>query len=87
MPSEASPEPDPATIVIHVGEDRAGHWLVQDSAKRMEGRFVSRTSAMIYAEAERQIYHAEVAMAATPLVALVSVRPVAAHERGLSRAA
>ena len=87
MPSEASPEPDPASYMIYVGQDQAGHWLVQDSAKRLEGRFVSRAAAMSYARAEREIYHAQVALASTPLVPIVSFTPAAAHERALARAA
>jgi hypothetical protein len=84
MLSEASPEPDPASLVIYVGQDKAGHWLVQDSGRRMEGRFVSRAAAMSYARAEREIYHAEVAIAVTPLEPLVSFAPAAAHERALA---
>ena len=87
MSADASPEPDPASLVIYVGQDLAGHWLVQDSAKRIEGRFVSRAAALSFAQAEQQIYHARLAIASAPLVPLVSFRPVDANERALARAA
>ena len=87
MSSEASPEPDPVAPVFYVGQDTAGHWLVQDNAKRIEGRFVSRAAALSFAEGERQIYHATVAIAPMPLVPLVSFAPLAAHEYALPRAA
>ncbi|MCC2975620.1 hypothetical protein LK533_02890 [Sphingomonas sp. PL-96] len=77
MSSEPTPEPDECGHVIYVGQDEAGHWLVQDSGKKLEGRFVSRTAAFHFAEAERQIYHARLEVAAAPLVPLVSFTPVA----------
>lgn len=99
MLSETDAEPDPAgpTVpsgpvipsgpIIYVGQDKAGHWLVQDSRKRLEGRFVSYGAAMSYAQAERQIYHASVEIASAPLVPLVSFAPLANDERALPRAA
>ncbi len=87
MSSHPNPEPDQPNPVIYVGQDAAGHWLVQDDARRMEGRFVSRAAAMSFAEAERQIYHAEITLAAEPLLPVISFAPVAAHERALPRAA
>ncbi|WP_375398642.1 hypothetical protein [uncultured Sphingomonas sp.] len=87
MSSVPAPEPDPSTPTIYVGQDNAGHWLVQDSGKRLEGRFVSFAAAMSYAHAERDIYHAAVEIAATPLAPLVPFAPVAANERALPRAA
>lgn len=93
MLSETDAEPDPAGSmipgdpIIYVGQDRAGHWLVQDNRKRLEGRFVSYGAAMSYAQAERQIYHARVEIASAPLVPLVSFTPLANDERALPRAA
>ncbi len=92
MPSTIAPEPDQRGSarpdnVIYVGQDAAGHWLVQDSAKRLEGRFVSRGAALSYAYAEREIYHAEVEIASSLMVPLIPFAPVAAHERALPRAA
>lgn len=97
MLSETDAELDPAgpiippviqqEPVIYVGQDKAGHWLVQDSRKRLEGRFVSYGAAMSYAQAERQIHHARVEIASAPLVPLIPFAPVAIHERALARAA
>lgn len=87
MASLPSSEPDRPGLVIYVGQDGAGHWLVQDSAKRLEGRFVSRAAAVSYALAEGQIYHAPVTLTPTPIVPLVPFAPPAAHERVLARAA
>lgn len=87
MPSDVPSEPDQPGLVIYVGQDRAGHWLVQDSAKRLEGRFVSRAAAVSYALAEGQIYHAPVTLTPAPMAPLVSFVPPAAHERALARAA
>ncbi len=80
MSSEPIPEPDePATI--YVGQDSAGHWLVQDSGHRLEGRFVSRDAAIGYARGECQMLHATLCMATTPLVPLVSFAPLTDGER------
>lgn len=87
MASEVAEEPDRAGLVIYVGQDGAGHWLVQDSRKRIEGRFVSEGAAMGYAKAEGQVYHAAVEIASITLVPLVPFVPVAKHERALQRAA
>lgn len=80
-------EPDPHTRLIYVGQDRAGHWLVQDSAGQLEGRFISRGAAMRYAVEEAEIYHASVAVADTALTPLVSFDPVATDAPALSCAA
>ena len=87
MSPELNPEPDQRGLVIYVGQDKAGHWLVQDSGKSLEGRFVSRSAALSFAEAEGQTYHASVEIAAAPLVPLISFRPLAADERAHRRAA
>lgn len=91
FPIEPDPQarliPDPQPRLIYVGQDRAGHWLVQDSAGQLEGRFISRGAAMRYAVEEAEIYHARVAVADTALTPLVSFDPVAADAPVLSRAA
>lgn len=87
MSSEPTSEPDGRTTTIYVGQDTAGHWLVQDSGRRMEGRFVSRGAALSFAEAERQIYHARLEMASAPLIPLISFEPVSPAEHALRRAA
>ena len=86
MSSEPISEPDPTGLVIYVGQDRAGHWLVQDSRRTLEGRFISYAAAMGYAQAERDIYHATVEIAELPLTPLVSFAPVGRDERVLPRA-
>ncbi|MET3435595.1 hypothetical protein [Sphingomonas sp. 1185] len=85
--SEVLPESDPSGPTLYVGQDVAGHWLVQDSDKRMEGRFVSFAAAMQYAQGERHAYRAAVVVAIEPLRPLVAFVPVAPSERALPRAA
>ena len=87
MRTDFAIEPDPQARLIYVGQDRAGHWLVQDSAGQLEGRFISRGAAMRYAVEEAEIYHASVAVAEKALTPLVSFDPVAADAPMLSRAA
>lgn len=87
MLSASVSEPDPAEPIIYVGQDTAGHWLVQDSNKCLEGRFVSQAAAMSFARAERQIYHGSVMIAAEPLAPLISFAPVAAHEHASAQEA
>lgn len=81
MSSEPISEPDSSGLVIYVGQDRAGHWLVQDSRRNLEGRFISYGAAMRYALAERDVYHASVEIADLPLTPLVSFAPVGRNER------
>jgi hypothetical protein len=87
MSSEPIPEPDQSGLVIYVGQDRAGHWLVQDNNRSLEGRFISYGAAMRYAQAERGLYHARVELATTPLTPLVSFMPPRSDERALPHAA
>lgn len=87
MSSEPNPEPDERGVVIYVGQDKAGHWLVQDSSRKLEGRFVSRGAALNFAAGECQIYHASLEITAAPLVPLIPFGPVAACEYALPCAA
>lgn len=87
MASEPTPEPDERGPIIYVGQDRAGHWLVQDDCRNMEGRFVSRSAALSFAEAERQIYHASLEIVSAPLVPLIPFGPVSPAEHVLLLAA
>lgn len=87
MLSASIPEPDPSGAIIYVGQDVAGHWLVQLSSKQMEGRFVSFAAAMNYAQSEREMYRAAVEIALTPIQPLVSFAPIAAEERARPHAA
>lgn len=81
------PEPDERGPVIYVGQDKAGHWLVQDGARRLEGRFVSQSAALSYATGECQIYHADLVLASAPMVPLISFAPVPPEQRAASRSA
>jgi hypothetical protein len=87
MSSQPDPEPDERGLIIYVGQDKAGHWLVQDSGRKLEGRFVSRSAAISYAAGEAQIYHASIEVTPDPLVPLISFAPVSPDERVLARAA
>lgn len=78
MSYQPDPEPDERATAIFVGQDVAGHWLVQDSDGMLEGRFVSRGAAMQFAAAECQTYHALLRCVSEPLVPLVSFEPLEA---------
>jgi len=39
--SPGEPEPDQSGRILKVGQDPAGHWLVQENNGKLEGRFVS----------------------------------------------
>ncbi|MDJ0278027.1 hypothetical protein QLH51_14605 [Sphingomonas sp. 2R-10] len=79
MSYQPDPEPDERGTAIFVGQDRAGHWLVQDSHGMLEGRFVSRGAAMQFAAAECRVYRAVLRCAAEPLVPRVSFEPLGAE--------
>jgi hypothetical protein len=84
----ADPEPDQSGSTLNVGQDEAGHWLVQESGGRLEGRFVSFPAAMSFARAERHGFPgSRVAVVTTPLVPQISFAPVAPWETALPRAA
>ena len=50
--SSSKPEPDRRSSILYVGQDRAGHWLVQENHGLLEGRFISRDAAWKYARGE-----------------------------------
>ncbi|UYY77545.1 hypothetical protein [Sphingomonas sp. R1] len=88
MVSAIVPEPDPATSILWVGQDRDGHWLVQESHGLMEGRFVSRAAAWQFACAERHAFPgAALAEALQPLVASISFDPAGPDEHARRQAA
>ena len=65
-------------VVIKVGQDRAGHWLVQEDNGLMEGRFVSFQAALSYARAERHSFNnAEVLVVEDVLVPIIPFDPPA----------
>ena len=82
MSSPTDPEPDRSRPVLQAGQDSAGHWLVQESGGRLEGRFISFAAAMHFARSERSSFPgAIVALATPPLVPMVSFAPVQPWER------
>lgn len=87
MSSEPNPEPAQRGLILYVGQDISGHWLVQDSARKIEGRFVSYGAAMSYARGERDVYHAKVEVASAPLTPLFPFTPLRREECALPRAA
>ena len=63
--------------MLKVGQDAAGHWLVQDNKGTLEGRFVSLATALHFARSESHGHPgATVLRAVTPLLPTVSFAPV-----------
>lgn len=52
--SESTIVPEPARrgSILYVGQDQAGHWLVQENHGLLEGHFISRDAAWRYAKGE-----------------------------------
>lgn len=81
MASPLDPDPDQPGCALSVGQDEAGHWLVQASGGQLEGRFVSFAAAMAFARSEQPALPcATIILAANPLVPTVSFAPVAPGE-------
>ncbi|UYY76835.1 hypothetical protein [Sphingomonas sp. R1] len=79
--SDLIEEPDQGATILRVGQDRDGHWLVQENHGLMEGRFISRAAAWQFARAERHSFPgAALVEAEQPLVAIVSFDPPAPDE-------
>lgn len=73
MVTTTDPEPDQHACVLKVGQDAAGHWLVQDEGARLEGRFISLATAMAFARAERHsLPGATIERCETPLIPSIS---------------
>jgi hypothetical protein len=88
MVAEVDFDPDQCPSTIFVGQDRAGHWLVQESTGLMEGRFISREAAMQFALAERHGFPgAQILLAVHPLVSSVSFDRVRPEDHALAHAA
>jgi hypothetical protein len=88
VPFVVDPEPDQPVRTLNVGQDAAGHWLVQDSAGLLEGRFISLDAAIGFARSEgRGIPGVQIAVVATPLISQISFAPLASWETALRRAA
>ncbi len=74
--SSTDPEPDQRACTLDVGQDTAGHWLVQDSGGTLGGRFVSFAAAMAFARSERHaIPGATIVVAVDALVPIISFAP------------
>ena len=57
------------TVLLLVGPDAHGHWLVQEDHGALEGSFVSREAALRFARWERHAYpSARIALSEGPLV-------------------
>ena len=77
MLSPTDPEPDQRPPVLKVGQDSAGHWLVQESGGRLEGRFISFNAAMTFARSEQSSFPgATIVLETSPLVPIISFAPV-----------
>ena len=85
MESPTDPEPDPSSSILRVGQDAAGHWLVQQDGGGLEGRFISLAAAMSFAHAEAQsIPHASIVHVLTPITPSISFAPVEPWETALT---
>ena len=86
MEESTDPEPDPGPCKLQVGQDEAGHWLVQESGGRMEGRFISFATAMAFARRELYAFPGATIVHATtllvPIVPFLAPRP---SERAIQR--
>lgn len=88
MVSDVIEEPDQRATILWVGQDAAGHWLVQENHGLMEGRFVSRDAAWRFARAELRGYpNAELLDAGRSLVPNIPFSPVGDDEHAVCRAA
>lgn len=88
MKSATIAEPDPSGIMIFVGRDAAGHWLVQGCHRQLEGRFISREAASAFARDEQRGQPgARLIAALHTLTPTVSFDPPRPDETALGKAA
>ncbi len=65
--ASTSAEP-PQPVILLVGTDNRGHWLVQEQGGTLEGSFVCQEAAMSFARWERHGYpRARIELAQGPL--------------------
>lgn len=77
MLSTVASTPDQPPCVLIVGQDAAGHWLVQDNRGCLEGRFISLSTAMAFARSEgHSLPGARIVRATMPLVPTISFAKV-----------
>jgi len=82
--AQASTEPE----ILFVGQDRAGHWLVQANGGSMEGRFISFAAAMNFARSELGMLPAScIKVRETPMEATASFAPVQPWEKAVPQPA
>jgi len=83
---EAPAEAEPETICV--GQDRAGHWLVQASGGSLEGRFISFAAAMSFARSELGLLPpSRIEVRKTPMEATTSFAPLQPWERAVPKPA
>jgi hypothetical protein len=84
----ADPEPDQIISIITVGQDKVGHWLVQESDGTMEGRFITYAAALSFARCEHHACpRSKIVIATVPLTPFISFAPLETWERAGQRAA
>lgn len=84
----SAPESDRHGSVLYVGQDRAGHWLVQENHGLLEGHFISRDAAWRYAKGEVHAFPgARIVFTSDCIVPEISFEPMPAVASLLERAA
>ncbi|MFN3627740.1 MAG: hypothetical protein ACK4S3_07675 [Parvibaculum sp.] len=79
---EAPAEAELQTICV--GQDRAGHWLVQARGGSLEGRFISFAAAMSFARSELGLLSASrIEVRNTPMEATTSFAPLQPWEQAV----
>ncbi|WP_313439749.1 hypothetical protein [Novosphingobium sp.] len=84
----SNPEPDQRGSILYVGQDHAGHWLVQENHGLLEGRFISRDAAWRFARGEVHAFpEAKILLTTKWLVPAIPFDPVPDAYGTLDRAA
>ncbi|WP_232493285.1 hypothetical protein [Novosphingobium kaempferiae] len=86
--SSSNPEPDRRGSILYVGQDRAGHWLVQENHGLLEGRFISRHAAWRFARDEVHAFPgAAIVFTTEAIVPSIPFEPAPTQIGALDRAA
>ena len=73
MQSTTPAVPADGDHILLVGQDRAGHWVVQETQGLLEGLFIDREAALRFARAERRHFtNGRVELASMPLHSLLA---------------
>jgi hypothetical protein len=68
-----SSEPPSTEHILLVGQDRRGRWMVQENHGLIEGVFISRDTAVHFANCERHAFPgARVEFAGAPLASMLA---------------